>query len=198
MPGLILASTSAARARMLRRAEVAFESIAPRVDEAEIRATLAAEGTSSRDIADALAEAKALKVSSRRPEAIVIGADQVLDLDGAILAKAETQQDLLRQLSSLSGRRHTLYSAVVAAENGRAVWRHVGEARMSMGEMSEGWLADYVARNWDQVRGSVGGYLVEGEGARLFDRIDGDTFTVMGLPLVSLLSWLALRGAISR
>ncbi len=196
MSRLILASSSEARGTMLRRAGLSFDTRSPRVDEAALRAAFAAEGTRPRDVADALAEAKALKIAGRVPDALVIGADQVLDLDGEILAKAASPEELRDQLSRLSGRAHRLHSAVVVAEQGRPVWRHVGEARLHVRKLSEEWLASYVARNWDSVQGSVGGYLVEAEGARLFDRIDGDTFTVMGLPLIPLLSWLTLRGSI--
>ena len=181
---------------MLRRAGLSFEVIPARIDEAEVRATLEAEGLPPRDVADALAEAKALKVSSRHPAALVIGADQVLDLDGGVLAKAETPEDLRNQLSHLRNRPHRLHSAAVVAEGGRPIWRHIGEARLHVRDVSDGWLDAYIDRNWERVRGSVGGYLIEDEGVRLFDRVDGDTFAVMGLPLIPLLSWLTLRGSI--
>ena len=196
MVDLILASSSEARARMLRRAKLSFDVVSARIDESTIRTTLAAEGVPPRDVADALAEAKALKVSSRHPAALVIGADQILDLDGNVLAKAETPEELREQLSRLRGRRHRLHSAAVVAEGGRPIWRHIGEARLHVRAVSDGWLDGYIDRNWNHVRGSVGGYLIEDEGVRLFDRVDGDTFTVMGLPLIPLLSWLTLRGSI--
>ena len=196
MTDLILASSSDARARMLQRAGLAFEAVAARVDEAAIRSSLTAEGVSPRDMADALAEAKALKVSSRRSAALAIGADQILDLDGEILTKAETPEELREQLSRLRGRRHRLHSAAVVAEGGRPIWRHIGEASLHIRDVSDGWLDGYIDRNWERVRGSVGGYLIEDEGVRLFDRVDGDTFTVTGLPLIPLLSWLTLRGSI--
>ena len=181
---------------MLRRAGLSFETDFPRVDEAALRASLAAEGATPRDVADALAEAKATKVAGRHPDALIVGSDQVLDLDGDIFTKATTADELREQIARLSGRRHRLHSAAVAVEQGKPVWRHVGEARLHVRTLSNEWLDSYVSRNWESVRGSVGGYLIEGEGARLFDRIDGDVFTVMGLPLIPLLSWLALRGSI--
>jgi nucleoside triphosphate pyrophosphatase len=196
MSVLILASASEARARMLARARISFEVAHAHVDEESIRATLRAEGTAPRDVADALAEAKAAKISSRHPSALVIGADQVLDLDGEVIAKADTQDELREQLSRLSGRTHKLHSACVAAEQGRPIWRHVGEARLHVRTLSPDWLDGYLDRNWEHVRGSVGGYLVEDEGIRLFDRVDGDIFTVLGMPLVPLLSWLTIRGSI--
>lgn len=197
MSDLILASSSEARARMLMQAGITFEVDAARIDEGSMRASLAFEGATPRDVADALAEVKAQKVSARHPAEIVIGADQVLDFEGGILAKAETPDELREQLGRLVGRRHRLYSAAVAAEDGKPIWRHVGEARLNMRAASESWLDDYVRRNWESVRGSVGGYLIEGEGVRLFDRVDGDIFTVMGLPLIPLVSWLTLKGSIA-
>lgn len=181
---------------MLRQAAVDFEVVPARVDEVTIRATLDAEDVPPRDVADALAEAKALKVSSRHPDSLVIGADQILDLEGQMLAKSDTPEELREQLRQLRGRRHRLHSAAVVAEKGRPVWRHVAEARLHVRSFSDAWLADYVDRNWERVRGSVGGYLIEEEGVRLFDRVDGDLFTVMGLPLIPLLSWLTLRGSL--
>ena len=196
MPRLILASSSEARADMLRRAGLSFETDFPRVDEAALRASFAAEGATPRDVADALAEAKAAKVAGRHPDALIVGSDQVLDLDGDIFTKATTADELREQIARLSGKRHRLHAAAVAVEQGKPVWRHVGEARLHVRVLSNEWLDSYVSRNWESVRGSVGGYLIEGEGVRLFDRIDGDIFTVMGLPLIPLLSWLALRGSI--
>lgn len=196
MTRLVLASSSATRARMLNQAGLLFDVERPRIDETALRAGLITEGTTPRDLADLLAEAKALKVAARHPEALVIGADQILELDGEVIVKSETPAELKEQLLRLSGQRHRLYSGAVVAEGGELVWRHVGEARLHVRKISGEWLDGYLARNWESVRGSVGGYLVEGEGVRLFDRIEGDIFTVMGLPLIPLLSWLTLRGSI--
>lgn len=196
MAELILASASEARARMLTLAGLEFDTIAARVDEAAIRSSLEAEGAGARDIADALAEAKALKLSSRYPSALVIGADQTLEFEGEVMGKPSSADALRAQLVRFKGRRHSLFSAAVVAEGGRPLWRHVQEARMHVRSMSDSWLDAYIARNWDAVRGSVGGYLIEAEGVRLFDRVDGDTFAIMGLPLVPLLSWLSIRGSI--
>jgi septum formation protein len=196
MPRLILASSSEARRRMLAAAGLTFDTAAARIDAPALRAALDAEGAAPRDVADALAEAKALKVSARNPGALVIGADQVLDLDREIFPKAGTPEELRAQLARLAGRGHRLHSAAVAAEDGEPIWRHVGEARLHVRSASDRWLDEYVARNWQYIRGSVGGYLIEGEGVRLFDRVEGDTFTIQGLPLLPLLSWLTLRGSI--
>jgi septum formation protein len=194
---LILASSSETRARMLTGAGIAFEALRPRVDEASMRLSLEAAGTSPRDMADALAEAKAVKIGVRRPDALVIGADQVLEFEGRALGKAETPAALRDLLAALSGEWHSLHAAAVAVEGGRPVWRYVATVRLHMRRPTRTWLDDYVERNWASVRNSVGGYLIEGEGVRLFDRIEGDTFTVLGLPLVPLLSWLSDRGTIN-
>ena len=193
---LILASASPIRRMLLDRAGVAHEAMAARVDEAAIRDALAAEGAKPRDIADALAEAKAKKLSLKFPDAIVIGCDQVLEAEGEVLAKARTRAEAAAQLRRLSGKTHRLLSAVVIYEAGQPVWRHVGTVRMTMRVLSDAYLTGYLERNWESVRDCVGAYKLEEEGVRLFSRIEGEYFTVLGLPLIELLGYLALRGVI--
>lgn len=194
---LILASTSGSRLLMLRAAGLDPIPVAPRVDEAAIRDALVAEGANPRDIADALAEMKARKVAEKHPDALVLGCDQVLALDRDILAKPETPDDARKQLRKLRGRTHKLLSAAVVYEAAEPVWRHVGEARLTMHGFSDAYLDDYVDRNWDSIRHSVGCYKVEEEGVRLFSAIVGDHFTILGLPLLPLLAWLGNRGMIA-
>lgn len=193
---LILASGSATRAEMLRRAAVEFDTIPARIDESAIKAALLSEGARPRDIADALAEGKARKVAAKHPDALVLGSDQVLDFEGSLLSKPETPEAALQQLKQMAGDRHHLYSAAVIYEAGKPVWRHVGQVRLYMRNPSEAWLEEYVARNWESLRHSVGGYKLEEEGVRLFTRIEGDHFNVLGMPLLELLSYLTLRGSL--
>ena len=181
---------------MLAAAGVAFEAAPARVDEAAIREGLAAEGASPRDVADALAEAKARKVAGRRPGDLVIGCDQVLELDGEVLGKPASPEEALAQIGRLAGRAHRLHSAAVAYAEGAPAWRHVESATLTMRVPTEGWLEGYVARNWEAIRGSVGGYVIEGEGVRLMAQVRGDGFAIKGMPLVPLLSWLTARGEI--
>ncbi len=190
---LILASGSPTRLQLLRSAGVPVTAEAPRLDEAAIRASLAAEDATPRDMADTLAEMKALRVATRHPQAVVLGADQVLDIDGEALGKPADRGELRAQLHRLRGRRHRLHSAVVIVADGVAQWRLVGEARLTMRDLSDAWIEAYLDRNPD-LGGSVGGYLLEGEGLRLFAAVDGDYFTILGLPLLPLLGYLEQRG----
>ncbi|MES2814761.1 MAG: nucleoside triphosphate pyrophosphatase [Pseudomonadota bacterium] len=194
---MILASTSPTRLSMLRAAGLDPTAIAPRVDEATIRDTLVVEGANPRDIADALAEMKARKVAEKHPTDLVLGCDQVLALDRETFAKPQTPDDARAQLRALRGKTHKLLSAIVVYENAEPVWRTIGEARLTMHPISDAYLNDYVDRNWDSIRHSVGCYKVEEEGVRLFSAIHGDHFTILGLPLLPLLAWLGNRGMIA-
>ena len=195
---LVLASQSEGRAQMLRDAGLDFDIEPASLDEAALTLGLAAAGQTPRNIADALAEAKALKLSARRPGRLVIGCDQLLALDdGSLLAKPLDRADAEAQLMRLSGQRHRLFSAVVVAENGVPLWRHVAEAQLWMRALSADFVSAYVAEQWDRIRWTVGCYEVEGAGAQLFTRTDGDRWTIVGLPLLPLLGWLRERGEIA-
>lgn len=194
---IILASGSAIRADLLRQVRLDFRVAIPRLDEDAIKAALLAEEASPRDIADALAEMKARKISDKNPDAYVIGCDQVLDASGRMLSKPVSPENAREQLSTLSGQRHMLLSAAVIYHGGEPIWRHIGVVRLRMRPLSEGFIEDYVARNWDSIRHAVGAYKLEEEGALLFSNIEGDYFNVLGMPLIELMNYLVLRGVVT-
>ena len=194
MSRLILASGSVTRQRLLRAAGVSFDVETANVDETSVLESLAAEKAAARDIADVLAELKAVKVSARHPEATVIGADQVLSLGSDLFQKPGSLDAARAQLKRLRGATHVLSSAVCAARGGSVVWRFVGQARLTMRDFSDDYLDRYLAEAPADILGSVGAYHVEGLGIQLFSRIEGDTFTILGLPLVPLLDFLRTHG----
>lgn len=196
MPTLLLASGSDVRAAMLRNAGINFEVRQARIDEEALRAAMAAEGLSPRDMSDRLAELKAMKVAWRAPDARILGCDQILEFEGRSLAKPATPDEARSQILAMAGKTHLLHSAAVLVEQGQPVWRHVESARLQMRRLTDGYVTDYVMRNWQSIRYCVGGYQLEAEGVRLFSRIDGDFFTILGLPLLPLLNHLALREVI--
>jgi septum formation protein len=195
---LILASGSSIRAQMLQQAAVDFTVQVARVDEESVKRALLAEEAPPRDIADALAELKARKISDKNPGAMVLGCDQVLDFEGRLLSKPESAEDALAQLLEMRGKRHMLLSAAVIYRDGQPIWRHVGQVRLRMKMSSDAYLKGYIARNWDSIRHAVGAYKLEEEGVRLFSTIDGDYFNVLGMPLMELLNYLALQGVIEQ
>ena len=194
---LILASGSEIRATLLRNAGLTVEAIPAKIDEHTVKAAMQAEGATPRDIADALAEHKARRVSAKHEGALVLGCDQVAEVAGQLLSKPETPDDAKAQLHQLAGRTHKLLSAAVICKAGQPIWRHVGVVRLTMRPLSDGYVDDYVQRNWQSIRHTVGGYKLEEEGVRLFSRIDGDYFTVLGLPLTELLAYLIDRGELA-
>ncbi len=193
---ILLASASEIRLALLRAANVPATARPARIDEDSIRAALEAEGAPPRDLADMLAEMKARKIAEKQPGALVLGCDQVLEMKGRIFAKPKSLGDAHAQLRDLRGQTHRLLSAAVLYENGQPVWRHVGQARLTMRDFSDSYLDDYLARNWDSIRHAVGCYKLEEEGIRLFSAVEGDHFTILGLPLLPLLSYLGARGLI--
>ena len=192
----ILASGSETRAQLLQNARVIFDVVRPQVDEDMVKAALTADETSPRDIADALAELKSTKISARHPDALVLGCDQVLDFAGQILSKPTSPDHAFDQLTQMRGKRHVLWSAAVISQGGQPIWRHIGQVRLYMREFSDNYLRDYIDRNWDDIRHSVGAYQIEAEGARLLAKADGDDFSILGLPLLELLNFLSMRGDI--
>jgi septum formation protein len=193
---LTLASKSAARARLLAGAGVVFDLAESGVDEDEVKIRLLGDGASPREIALALAEAKALTVSRGRT-GLVIGADQTLDMDGALFDKAASIEEARRRLQTFRGRAHQLHSGVAVARDGALIWREVQSAHLAMRGFTDAFLETYLARNSRAALSSVGCYQLENEGLQLFERIEGDYFTILGLPMLGLLDLLRREGAIA-
>lgn len=193
---LILASKSPVRAKILSSAGVPFTTRAAEVDERAVEEAVSGSGAIPADVAQILAEAKALAVSETDPGVLVIGADQTLSLDGEILHKVDDMEGARRRLLALSANTHMLSSAVVLARAGETLWRHVSVAHMTMRPLSPQYVGRHLARTGDKVLSSVGAYQLEGEGIQLFDRIEGDYFAILGLPLLPLLDKLRDLGEI--
>lgn len=196
-PRLVLASGSASRRAMLTAAAVPCAVEPAAVDEEAVKEALRAEGASVGDVAEALAELKATRAARRHPGALVLGADQMLDCDGEWFDKATSIDEARATLVSLRGRTHRLVSAVVIVRDGKRIWHTVTEARLTMRAFSDDFLDDYLAAVGDDVLSSVGCYHIEGRGVQLFDRVQGDTFTIRGLPLLPLLGFLRSWGVIA-
>ncbi len=190
---LVLASQSASRRAMLSAAGVAFDATFAGVDEDAAKAAL--RHLAPRDLADALAELKAVKVSARMPGHLVLGSDSMVVLDdGTILDKPVDRADAAAHLRAMSGKRHDLWSAAVIAENAQPIWRHVERAKMHVRPLSDAFIETYLDAEWPAIAGCVGCYRIEGPGAQLFTRIEGSQFTVLGMPLLNVLDFLRVRG----
>ena len=192
---IILASGSASRKALLAGAGILAETVKPLVDEESAKAVMRAEGVSIRDQAMALAELKALKVSSQRP-GLVIGGDQMLALGEQAFDKPADLASARRHLEALSGQSHRLETAIVIAEGGAIVWKHLARPKLTMRALSEGFISSYLERTGDDVLSTVGGYKLEGLGSQLFTDIEGDYFSILGLPLLPLLEYLRMRGVL--
>lgn len=193
---IILASASPFRRKMLEDAGIAVTAERPDIDERAAEKAVAGSGVTPEELAQILAEAKAVAVSERNPQALVIGADQTLSLGDEVLHKPRDMEEARRRLLALSGRTHQLNSAVVLAKNGEVLWRHVSIARLTMRDLDPAFVGRHLARVGDRALTSVGAYQVEGEGIQLFDKIEGDHFTIVGLPLLPLIAKLRELGAI--
>ena len=193
---MVLASGSATRRAMLENAGLWIETDKPDVDEALLKTQFAKAGMSAEEAAGELALAKAEDVAGRHPNRIVLGADQMLDCNGTWFDKPIGRTGAERQLAALSGRTHRLVSAAVAVQNGTVLWRAAGTAEMTMRSLSPAFIDAYIAIAGDRILSSVGGYQVEGAGIQLFERIHGDHFTILGLPLLPLLTFLRQQGVL--
>lgn len=194
--GIILGSGSVFRRRLLENAGVEVEIDGPRIDERAVEASVEDSGLTPADLAAILAEAKAVEVSERHPGRLVIGCDQTMALEDRVFHKPADMEAARRQLLALSGRTHELNSAVVLARDGAALWRHVGVARLTMRTLDPAFVGRHLARVGKAALQSVGAYQIEGEGIQLFERVEGDYFTIVGLPLLPLLAELRRLGAI--
>jgi len=193
---IVLASKSAVRARVLSNAGAPFEVIDVQFDEAAAKATL--RGHAAREVAEALAQDKALAGAAQRPDALVIGADQTLELGGRMFDKAASLAESRQRLIALRGRSHQLHAAIAVARDGHIVWRDVATATLTMRDFTDAYLEAYLERNQRAALASVGAYELEGEGAQLFTTIQGDFFAILGVPLLGLLAFLRDAGALPR
>lgn len=198
-PTLILASGSRFRRQMLENAGLDFDVEPATLDEVAARAEMARRPVAPgpAEVAVELAAMKALEVSERHPRALVIGCDQVLDFEGRIYGKPSDVATARAQLIMMSGHTHALPTGLVLVRHGRVVFEHLGEARLTMRALSETFLDDYLARVGDAATETAGGYALEGLGVQLFERVDGDYFTIIGLPLLALLAELRRRGVVA-
>lgn len=189
-PRLVLASQSVARRRLLAAAGLDFATAPAQIDEDSVKDAMLAEGAKASEIAETLAELKAVRVSAQWPGCLVIGSDQALVADGRLFSKPENRDQARRQLQDLRGRSHELITAAVAARNGAAIWRETARARLTMRPFSDAFLEHYLEAIGDDALRSVGCYEIEGRGVQLFSRIDGDPYVIQGLPLLPLMTLL--------
>ncbi len=194
---LILASGSATRAALLSAAGLAFEARPPAIDEDEVKRGARGEGVSADDTAVLLAEMKASRIARSVPDAIVIGADQLLVCEDRWFDKPPTMADARAQLQALRGRAHTLVTAVLCQRGGQRLWTHIARPKLTMRDFSDSFLDDYLAREGEAVLSSVGAYRLEGLGVQLFDAVLGDHSSVLGLPMLPLLGFLRQTRAIT-
>lgn len=193
---LVLASASSARRMILQRAGIPFETLPAAIDETSVKAAM--QGVDVEDVALALADAKARAVAARRPDALVLGADQILECEDRWFDKPKDRAKAEQHLKALRGRAHRLVSAVVAVRDGERIWRHVESATLIMRPFGDAFLAKYLDVSGPEILESVGAYRLEGLGPQLFAGIEGDYFTILGLPLLPVLEFLRGQGLVER
>lgn len=192
---VILASQSASRRAMLDAAGVDYRALPAHVDEASVKQALLAEKQTPRAIADALAELKSVKISRQNPQNLVIGSDSIVSMGDRLFDKPESREQAKKHLESFSGQEMRLSSAVVVSENGVPVWRHVEQALLTVRALSDAFIETYLDAEWPAIAGCVGCFRIEGPGVQLFERLRGDHFTILGMPLLPLLGYLRTKGA---
>jgi len=195
---IVLASASKARSKLLLGAGLSFTINPADLDEKTIKTKFRTEKRTACETAVALAEAKALHVSKNKPESLVIGADQMLDCEGVWYDKSGSPEVLLEHLKSLRGKTHHLVVGVAVAKGGEILWRYEDSTKLVMRDFSDEFLEDYVGSVGYLVEGSVGGYHLEGLGVHLFEEINGDYFSILGLPLLPLLRFLRSQGIVEK
>ena len=194
--GIILASKSQIRSELLLKAGLKFTAIDANIDEKEVKSSYINKGYSARDLADILAAMKAKKLSCKYLDKLVIGCDQIMECNGQILSKVDNPTDLVDQLKFLRSKSHTLYSACVVYFANKAEWRFIGSATITMRNLSDGYISKYVDDNWDEVKHCVGGYKIENSGISFLSKINGDYFSILGLPIIQLIDYLVNRGVL--
>ena len=194
--GIILASKSQIRSTLLLKLGLEFTVVDAAIDEKVVKSSCVDKNYSPRDVADVLADIKAKKISYMYPDKLVIGCDQIMEYDGEILSKAVSPSDLVAQLKVLRNSSHTLYSACVVYFANKAEWRFIGSATITMRDLSNEYISKYVDNNWNEVKHCIGGYQVENSGISFLSKIDGDYFSILGLPILQLMDHLVNRGVL--
>ncbi len=194
--GIILASKSKVRSEILSKIGLKFTVFDANIDEKEVKSSYMNEGYSARDLANVLADMKAKKLSCKYLDKLVIGCDQIMECNGQILSKANNSADLVDQLKFLRNKSHTFYSACVVYFANKAEWRFIGSATITMRNLSDGYISKYVDDNWNEVKYCVGGYKIENSGIFLLSKINGDYFSILGMPIVQLMDHLVNRGVL--
>ena len=195
-PELVLASQSQARQDLLRNAGLVFEAVPAKVDESEMKLSLQAAGASAKETAVALAELKALKISRDFPGHLIVGADQMLECNGVWFDKPADMSHARAHLSALRGKTHMLQNAVCVARSGTIIWHYTNSASLEMRAFSDEFLDEYLQKAGENILSSVGAYQLEGIGSQLFNRVEGDFFSILGLPLLPLIDFLRGHGIV--
>ena len=193
---LILASESSIRSKILTNANIHFKSVPAKIDEESIKKSCLVESIKLEQISNILADYKAKKISLKYPGVMVIGCDQTLIFKNELLSKTKNRTDVFNRLQSMNNNEHTLFSSAVIYQDNIPIWSTTTKAKLKMRNNNDNYLNEYIDRNYNQIVRSTGCYMIEGEGIRLFTKIEGDYFTILGIPLLPILDFLCIRGEI--